>query len=103
MSGQLSLLLQKEGLLSGVALGERCLKEPGLRTGGAGIRHSRVLLRRCTSALVPGAGTTLGNPGVLLSPELLREPGGIPGAVVFSAVSVLFRENLENNQVDAVR
>lgn len=98
MSGQLSLLLQKEGRLSGAALGERCLKEPGLRTGGVGTRHSKVLRRRCTRALAPGAGRTFGKPGVLLSPELLRDPGGIPAGV--SGVSVLLKENLrqrENN------
>jgi hypothetical protein len=94
MSGQLSLRLQKEGLLSGVALGERCRKDPGLRTGGVGTRHSKVLRRLWTRALAPGAGRTFGKPGVLLSPELLRDPAGTPAAVA-SAVSVLLSENLE--------
>ena len=94
MSGQLNRLLQKDGLLSGVALGDLCLKEPGRRTGGAGTKHSKVLLRLWTRALAPGAGKTFGKPGVLLSPELLRDPVGIPVLVV-SAVSVLLKENLE--------
>lgn len=77
-----------------MALGDLCLKEPGRRTGGAGTRHSRVLRLRCTRALAPGVGTTLGKPGVLLSPELLLEPVGAAAAAA-SAVSVRLRENLE--------
>lgn len=95
-SGQLSLLVQKvEGLLStGVVLGDLCLNDPGRRTGGAGTRHSRVLLRLCTRALAPGAGSTLGKPGVLLSPLLLRDPGVRP-ADPLSEVSARLNENLE--------
>lgn len=80
-----------------MALGDLCLKDPGLRTGGAGTRHSRVLRLRCTRALAPGLGTTLGKPGVLLSPELLLEPEGA-AAVVDSAVSVRLRENLRRTR-----
>lgn len=42
--------------------------------------------------LLPGAGRTLGKPGVLLSPELLLDPGTV---VVPSVVSVRLKENLE--------
>lgn len=52
-----------------------------------------MLLRRWTRALAPGAGRTFGNPGVLLSPELLRDPGVRP-AELLSEVSALLSENL---------
>lgn len=92
MSGHDSRLQQNEwDGLSGVALGVLCLKEPGLRTGGAGTKHSSVRLRFWTRALAPGAGNTFGKPGVLLSPDALRPPGGVED----SLVSVRPRENLK--------
>lgn len=92
MSGQDNLLQQNEwGGRSVGALGVRCLNEPGLRTGGAGTKHSSVRLRFWTRALAPGAGRTLGNPGVLLSPDALLPPGGVED----SLVSVRPKENLK--------
>lgn len=93
ISGQLCLRQQKfEGRSWGV-LGERTRNEPGLRTGGFGTSASRVLRRLWTRADAPGAGTTLGKPGVLLSPELLRDPGDTPAEL--SEVSVRLSENLK--------
>lgn len=45
----------------------------------------------CINALAPGAGTTLGKPGVLLSPEALLP---LTGAVA-SVVSARPKENLQ--------
>lgn len=96
ISGQLWRRIQKVGGRSGVALGDFCLKDPGLRMGGAGAKGtSRVLFLRCTRALAPGAGKTFGKPGELLSPELLRDPHAeVAGK---SVVSDLVNENLKIN------
>lgn len=88
--------MQKVGGRSGVALGDFCLNDPGLRIGGVGANPngtSRVLFLRCTRALAPGAGKTFGKPGELLSPELLRDPHA--EAVGTSVVSDLVKENLK--------
>ena len=76
-----------------MVFGDLTLKDPGLRTGGVGTNASKVLRLRCTRAVAPGAGITLGKPGVLLSPELLREHGETPAEL--SDVSVLLSENLK--------
>lgn len=83
-----------------MVLGERTLKDPGRRTGGVGTKASKVLRLRWTRAMAPGAGTTLGNPGVLLSPELLREPGDTPAEL--SEVSVRLRENLQLEKMQLI-
>lgn len=68
-----------------------CLNDPGRRDIGGGFRHSNVLRLCCTNALVPGDGTTFGNPGVLLSVDALRRLG----IAVDVSLSCLVKENLK--------